>query len=138
MTAPPRLSPSDLTFLWEECPGCFYERYVLDIRRPRMPFPAIFGNIDGAMKAFYAPRTLRTPDGLRATVLNAGTEWVKSDTIDTPSGSCTISGKFDTILAVEDGTYAIVDFKCAEVKEQYLAKYTRQLAAYALAVSTPA
>ena len=47
------LSAPDLTFLWEECPRCFYKKVVLKQRRPQTPFPKVFGAIDRAMKDFY-------------------------------------------------------------------------------------
>ena len=51
---PVKLSPSDLTFLWDECPRCFYLKYIHGINRPAAPFPSIFGAIDRLMKAQYA------------------------------------------------------------------------------------
>lgn len=34
---PIKLSPSDLTFLWDECPRCFYLKHILGIMRPAAP-----------------------------------------------------------------------------------------------------
>jgi len=35
------LSPTDLSFLWQECPRCLYRKVVLGQPRPRAPFPAL-------------------------------------------------------------------------------------------------
>jgi len=49
-----KLSPSDLTFLWDECPRCFYLKVVLGINRPPTAFPKIFGRIDLLMKRLFS------------------------------------------------------------------------------------
>ena len=48
-----KLSPSDLTFLWDECARCFYLKNVHGVARPRGIMPAIFNQIDAKMKACY-------------------------------------------------------------------------------------
>jgi hypothetical protein len=55
LDAPPPwiLSPSDFAFLWDDCPRCFYRKIVEKERRPRSPFPSVFGKIDRAMKQHY-------------------------------------------------------------------------------------
>ena len=49
-----KLSPSDLTFLWDECPRCFYLKVVNGFNRPSLPMPKIFTRIDLIMKGYYA------------------------------------------------------------------------------------
>ncbi len=41
-----KLSPSDLTFLWDECPRCFYLKVTGRLSRPSTAFPSIFSSID--------------------------------------------------------------------------------------------
>ena len=48
-----KLSPSELTFLWDECQRCFYLKVVRKFNRPGMPFPKIFTRIDRLMKDFF-------------------------------------------------------------------------------------
>ena len=48
-----KLSPSDLTFLWDECPRCFYLKVVHNINRPAIPFPKLFNRIDKLMKDYF-------------------------------------------------------------------------------------
>ncbi len=37
-----KISPSDLTFLWDECPRCFYLKVRHKFKRPGLPFPKIY------------------------------------------------------------------------------------------------
>ena len=42
MNRPPiKLTPSMLTFLWDECRRCFW-LHARGLPRPRMPFPSVF------------------------------------------------------------------------------------------------
>ncbi len=43
-----KLSPSDLTFAYEGCKRCFYQRVVNNIAQPSIPLPSIFSKIAGA------------------------------------------------------------------------------------------
>ena len=57
------LSPSDLTFLWDECKRCFYLKVRENFRRPSAPFPSIFGLIDRLMKDIYLGESTKKNDG---------------------------------------------------------------------------
>ncbi len=138
---PYRLSPSDLTFLWDECPRCFYLKVKHDFRRPAVPFPSIFTTIDGLMKEFFqgqSTETLETslPPGR---VLFSGKR-VQSAPLTLPghAETCVLSGLFDSLLAFDDGSYGVVDFKTSAPKAQHVAFYGRQLHAYAYALEHPA
>jgi hypothetical protein len=136
-----RLSPSDFAFLWEECPRCFYLKIAAGFRRPPGPFPRIFGTIDGAMKdCFMKKRTEEIVAALPPGVVAYDEEWVESVPIDVPGSesTCFIRGKFDTILHFDDDTYGVIDFKTTRANPKHLAKYSRQLHAYAYALENPA
>ncbi|MEP0805684.1 MAG: hypothetical protein HRF47_09355 [Chloroflexota bacterium] len=116
---PYRLSPSDLTFLWDECPRCFYLKVKHDFRRPAVPFPSIFTTIDGLMKDFFQDQpteALETnlPPGR---VLFSGKR-VQSAPLTLPghAETCVLSGLFDSLLVFDDGSYGIVDFKTSAPK----------------------
>ena len=135
------LSPTDLTFLWDECRRCFYRKVVLREPRPRAPFPGVFGRIDGAMKAFYVgQRTESLVPGMAPGLIGAGDRWVKAAPIVPPgcASACVIRGRVDVLVACDDGTTAVVDFKTAEPGPAAVAKYCRQLHAYATALEHPA
>ena len=132
-----KLSPSDLTFLWDECPRCFYLKVVHGFNRPFSPFPKIFNQIDKLMKAFFegkptAEISMALPDGK----VRFGEKWVASDLIELPRrrASCYIKGKFDTVVEFSDGSFGVVDFKTSEARPEHVNFYSRQLHAYAYAL----
>jgi CRISPR/Cas system-associated exonuclease Cas4 (RecB family) len=132
-----KLSPSDLTFLWDECKRCFYLKVVHKIARPSAPFPAIFTRIDGLMKDFFAGKnTHEIFPGLPPGLVQFGEKWVESQPISLPEHSsiCYIRGKFDTVVRFDDSSYGVVDFKTSTPKPTHLAFYGRQLHAYAYAL----
>lgn len=135
-----QLSPSDLTFLWDECKRCFYLKVMRDIKRPSAPFPAMFGKIDGLMKEFYRGKVNAdlTPELPPGSVVDMG-RWVESNLITIPGRRirCKLRGIYDTLLAFNDGTYGVVDFKTSDPKESHVEFYGRQLRAYAYALEHP-
>jgi len=136
-----KLSPSDLTFLWDECKKCFYLKVVHKFYRPSAPFPRIFGVIDKLMNEYFQgkPSAEISPD-LPDGVVKYGEKWVTSKPIVVPNhdAQCFILGRFDTVVAFLDGTYAVVDFKTTEPKPGHIPFYSRQLHAYAYALEHPA
>lgn len=137
MTRVHKLSPSDLTFLWDECKRCFYLKVVHNFRRPSVPFPSIFGRIDILMKKFYLNKSTHqiSPDLPPGVIFETGKR-VESESIRSPDHDveCFIKGIFDTVLKFEDGTYAVVDFKTTPASEEHIPFYARQLQAYAYAL----
>ena len=141
MPSPYKLSPSDLTFLWEECPRCFYLKVARGINRPAVPFPRIFSRIDQLMKGYFQERaTAEISPELPPGRVRFGERWVQSTPI-APAGrtaSAYLKGKFDTVVEFADGSYGVVDFKTSEAKAEHVAFYSRQLHAYAYALEHPA
>ncbi|OGO27648.1 MAG: hypothetical protein A2Z16_04655 [Chloroflexi bacterium RBG_16_54_18] len=137
MTATWKLSPSDITFLWDECPRCFYLKVVHGFNRPAAPFPKIFNRIDKLMKDFFTGKSTKELSPLLpAGSVKFAEKWVQSGPLAFPghTHSCFIRGKFDTLVEFEDGTFGVVDFKTSEAKPEHLAFYSRQLHAYAYAL----
>lgn len=135
------ISPSDLTFLWDECKRCFYLKNRQGFRRPASAFPKIFGTIDLLMKDIYLNQSTKKmaaelPEGK---AIMSG-RWVTSEPISLPefSNTCSIRGIFDTLVQFEDGSYGVIDFKTTKVNEAHIAFYSRQLQAYAYALEHPA
>ena len=132
-----KLSPSDLTFLWDECKRCFYLKVVHKFTRPAMPFPSIFTKIDGLMKDFYQGKSTQSmTSDLPPGVVQFGERWVQSLPIVFPGHTHQVylMGKFDTVVRFDDGSYGVVDFKTSTPKPSHLAFYGRQLHAYAYAL----
>jgi hypothetical protein len=135
------LSATDLTFLWEQCPRCFYNKVALGHRRPTMPFPKVFGIIDRAMKDFYlGERAEVLAPGAPAGVIGSPNRWVKSASLALPGcrRPVVLRGRLDALVAVDDGTDSIIDFKTAVPSEAHVPLYDRQLHAYAWALEQPA
>jgi len=135
------LSPTDLTFLWEECPRCLYRKVVLGQPRPRAPFPRVFGDIDRAMKGcLVGRRAEELAPGAPAGVIGSPDRWVKSVPISLPDcmRPLVLRGRLDALVACDDGGEEVVDFKTSEPAHPHLSLYGRQLHAYAWCLERPA
>jgi hypothetical protein len=136
-----KLSPSDLTFLWDECKRCFYLKVVRQFPRPPIPFPSIFSKIDGLMKEYFRGKQTSeiSPALPPGTVLHSE-KWVKSQPILLPDhkAQCYLTGKFDTVVKFDQGSFGVIDFKTTTPKPAHQAFYARQLHAYAYALEHPA
>jgi hypothetical protein len=135
-----KLSPSQLTFAWDECPRCFYLDVVLGIKRPATAFPKVFSRIDSLMKQLFKdkPTSLISPDLPPGRVTMQG-KWINSTVIgfDGIDATCYLKGAFDSVLAFDDGTYAVIDFKTSSPSPAHVGFYGRQLSAYAYALEHP-
>ncbi len=132
-----KLSPSDLTFLWDECKRCFYLKYTHGITRPAAPFPGVFGTIDRLMKNYFqGMQTEEIAAELPPGAIQLGERWVESLPIVLPGKKvhCFLKGKFDTVAMFADGSYGVMDFKTSEPKPSMIPFYSRQLHAYAYAL----
>ncbi len=135
-----KLSPSDLTFLWDECPRCFYLKVVHGINRPWGAFPKIFNRIDKLMKTFFEGKSAsQISSSLPEGIVRFGEKWVTSESIQLPGHetACFIKGKFDVVVEFADYSYGVVDFKTSEAKPEHVRFYSRQLHAYAYALENP-
>jgi hypothetical protein len=135
-----KLSPSDLTFTWDECKYCFYMKVKHNVVL-RGPFPGIFGKMADLTSNFYlgGPANAIHKD-LPAGVVKYREQFVRSAPISVPGmeAQCYLIGRFDAVIAFDDGTYGIVDFKTSDPREEHVAFYSRQLTAYAMALENPA
>lgn len=137
-----KLSPSDLTFQWDECKRCFYLKVKHNFRRPPAPFPKIFGDLDRQMKDFCYDKSLSSlSPALGEGNVVFGEKWVQSAPIVLPGHTIStyILGKFDTVVQFSaDQSYGVIDFKTSRVKPEHVDFYSRQLRAYAYALEHPA
>jgi PD-(D/E)XK nuclease superfamily protein len=134
------LAASDLTFLFDECLTCFYNKVRLRRRRPSAPFPSVFSRMDTQQKAYFVGRSTAEVDPtLPAGILIDGSR-VQSRELSLPGHENTLrlSGITDTLIAFNDGTHGIIDFKTIVPKPGHVAFYGRQLMAYVLATEQPA
>jgi hypothetical protein len=134
------LSPSNLTFLWDECTFCFYMKVKHKITH-KGPFPAIFGSMGDLTSGFYHNKPASVlSESLPTGVLKYREGWAKSSPIsfDGISSQCMIRGRFDAVAAFEDGSYGVIDYKTSNATYEKAAFYSRQLSAYAWALEHPA
>ena len=133
------LSPSGLTFMFEECRRCFYLERKLGIRRPRSPFPKIFGAIDQAMKDRLTGRSLLLA-GQPNAVVGRPQLRVESEPISVAGSSSQVVlwGWIDSVLEFSDGGFGILDCKTSTTKDEHIPLYGRQLHAYAYCLERPA
>jgi hypothetical protein len=135
-----KLSPSALTFSWDQCKYCFYLKVKYNIGIGGV-FPGIFGKMANLTSQFYLGRsTSEISPTLPPGVVKIREGYVKSAPIAIPGAAsqCYINGRFDALLEFEDGSYGIVDYKTSEAKAEHAAFYSRQLSAYAYALEHPA
>jgi hypothetical protein len=134
------LSPSDLTFNWDGCKKCFYLKVKHNIAF-RGPFPGMFSKMGDLTSHFYfgKPAGEISPD-LPAGSVQFREKWVKSVPISFPgtASQVVIKGRFDAIIAFEDGSYGIIDYKTSDASAEKAVFYSRQLSAYAYALENPA
>lgn len=136
-----RLSPSNLTFLYEGCRRCFYQKMVNNISQPSIPLPSIFTKIAGLLKDYYdGKHTSELHVALPPGIVSHGEKGVRSEIIQSPNhdATCFISGRFDIVVSFEDGTYGVIDFKTSSPGKDSAYLYSRQLHAYAYALEHPA
>jgi len=136
-----KLSPSDLTFLYEGCKRCFYLKVTKKITRPSIPLPSIFSKIAGLLKEYYdGKRTEELNPSLSPGIVKYGEKWVESKNIYFRHNrdTCYIKGRFDIVIEFDDGTYGVYDFKTANPEGEYSSFYGRQLHSYAYALENPA
>ena len=136
-----RLSPSDLTFTYEGCKRCFYQKVVNNVAQPTIPLPSIFSQIASLLKNHYDGKpTSELHTDLPPGIVSHGEKWVTSQTIKLPNhdATCYISGRFDIVVSFDDGTYGVIDFKTSDPSKDSARMYSRQLHAYAYALEHPA
>ena len=102
-----RLSPSDLTFVYDGCKRCFYLKVVKGISQPSIPIPGVFSKIASLLKDHYTGKHtselhLNLPPG----TISLGEKSVRSQIIQLPNNNdtCYISGRFDIVVDFEHGT----------------------------------
>jgi hypothetical protein len=135
-----KLSPSEFAYLYEECPRCYYEaRHGLS-QQPKSAFPAIFNRIEDAICERYDGKSPQTFDeALPAGRLILRQRWVKSGVIEVPGHAATVSinGRIDGLMRFSPAGFGVVDVKVCAHDDERMAKYARQLWAYAYSLEHP-
>lgn len=136
-----KLSPSDLTFLYEGCKHCFVLKVKHGIPQPSIPIPSIFSTIASLQKEYYSGKRLEEIcRGVPSGIITYGEKWVKTNILVLPGceSTCSINGRFDIVAELDDGSFAVLDFKTGSPSDAKSEMYARQLHCYALALENPA
>jgi hypothetical protein len=141
------ISPSDVTFLWSDCPRCFYLKVTQGIRRPNTPMPQIFNHIDRLMKNLYVNKNLKTfSDDFPDAIYKYPDQWVQSKPIVLKNKDVEIvfRGKIDGLLeyietnAQGEKVFNITDLKTTQVNDNTTPMYGISLHMYAYCLENAA
>jgi hypothetical protein len=128
------ISPSDLGYLYDRCARCFYLK-SRNLLAPKPPFPAVFRDIDSAMKGGITLKVLNQL-GIPAKKIITG-ERVKSYEREYGGAKLVISGRTDRRVLLEDDTLAVIEFKTSKPRSENALTFWRQLSAYQYAEENP-
>ena len=135
-----KISPSEMTFLYEECKHCFVNKVKHGVDRPSIPLPGIFSTIASLQKDFHADkRTEEFCPDLPPGKVVLGEKWVQSKPISFEGiqSTCFIKGRFDVVMELDDGSYLVGDFKTGNPSQEKTDMYSRQLHAYIYSLEHP-
>lgn len=132
-----RVTPSDLTYLYEGCKRCFVLKVRHNLYRPSTPMPSIFNSIAQAQVNFInGKHTSATGLPLPPGTVEFVECRVESKPLSIPGmkSRLVIHGRLDIAIRLDAGGYAVFDFKTARPSESLSELYARQLHAYAWAL----
>jgi len=132
-----KLAPSDFAYLWNECKFCYYQKVKFGISHSGA-FPAMFGRINNLLQNSIMGMNLQDihPD-LPSGIISVQEGHLKSKIVGGTKSY--LKGRFDILTKLDDGSYAIIDFKITIPDEEKILKnYSSQLHAYKYALENPA
>ncbi len=133
-----KLSPSDFKYLWEDCKHCYYRKIKLGFPPPSGAFPAIFGRMNSLLQNSVMGLNLKDiHEDLPSGIVSIQEGYLKSTPVP-GAEDCFISGRFDILTKLDDGTYSVIDFKITDPNEDQVRKFSNQLHAYKFALEHPA
>lgn len=131
-----KLSPSDFAYLWNDCKHCYYQKVKFGLAYYGA-FPATFGLINTLLQNSIMGMNLRDVNpGFPGGIVEIQEGYMRSKPI--PGTNVYLSGRFDILTKLEDGTYGLIDFKITTLDEEKIQKYASQLHAYKFALENPA
>ena len=133
-----KLSPSDFKYLYEDCKHCFWQKVKHGISLPSIGMPGVFSKMNSLLQnAIIGMDLTEINKTLPAGKIEVKEGFLKSKPIP-PANECFISGRFDIASELDDGTYAVIDFKITDPTEDKIQKFFSQLHAYKFALENPA
>jgi hypothetical protein len=133
-----KLSPSDFKYLYEDCKHCYYQKVKKGITLPSIGMPGVFSKMNSLLQGAIMGMNLKDVNSeLPSGIIEVKEGYLRSKPIP-PKRDCFISGRFDIISKLTDGSIAIIDFKITDPTEEKIQKYSSQLHAYKFALENPA
>lgn len=104
---------------------------------PSIGIPGVFMKMNSQLQNAIQGLNLkdinpRLPSG----IIEVKEGYLKSQLIP-PSNNCYISGRFDILSRLDDGSYSVIDFKITDPKQEKVQKFAQQLRAYKFALENP-
>jgi ATP-dependent helicase/DNAse subunit B len=132
------ISPSDLSYFWSDSKVGFYDKYVLEINRPKQAFPSVFNTIDLKMKdSFDKKNILNIVDNSPAGKIVHDEINVRSKLLTLGDFQIGFRGKIDCLVEHDDGRHSVVDYKTTHLSNKLTEIYYLQLMAYAYCLENP-
>lgn len=104
---------------------------------PSIGIPGVFSKMNFLLQSSIQGKNLKDINSvLPSGIVEVKEGYLKSVPIP-KAQDCFISGKFDIISRLKDGTYAVIDFKISDPKVEKIRKFTYQLHAYKFALENP-
>lgn len=133
-----KLSPSDFKYLWEDCKHCYYQKVKLGVLPHMGAFPAVFSRMNNLLQDAIMGMNLKDINSdLPSGIIEIKEGFLRSQPVPGAT-DCYISGRFDILTRLEDGTYTVIDFKITNPSEEQIKKFSSQLHAYKFALENPA
>lgn len=133
-----KLSPSDFRYLYGDCKHCYYQKVKHGITLPSIGMPGVFSKMNSLLQGAIMGMDLKEVNSeLPKGKIEVKEGYLRSKPIP-PKKDCFISGRFDVISKLEDGTIGLIDFKITDPTEEKIQKYYSQLHAYKFALENPA
>ena len=133
------ISPSDLTYGWDNCHRCLWLYYNHQVKAP-LTMPLV-GDLAEMQELSYIGKSsgemhADMPEGK----VHKHAGWVVSKPIvvDGQETPFAVRGKYDLLMEHPDGTFGIVDCKFQAKQSDKSKFYAAQLEAYAFALENPA
>lgn len=132
-----KLSPSDFGYLYGDCKHCYYKKVKEGIALPSIGMPGVFSKMNALLQEAIMGMNLKDVNSeLPSGIIEVKEGFLRSKPIP-PKKDCFISGRFDVISKLTDGSVALIDFKITDPTDEKIQKYSNQIHAYKFALENP-
>ena len=128
------LAPSELDYMPMKCSRCFYLSKIKKINLKNFP-PPVFSNFDIVQQEYFKSKntsylSASLPSGQIMQKDQVPGRVVSTTLKDNKGRKFILGGRPDVVIAFDDQTYGIIDFKTTNIKDDKAESYRYQLEAY--------